>query len=161
MGRELTPGQLTGSEPLPELLPVGRRLETRFLRQTRRLPPDTQTLLLTAAADPTGDPALLWRARRRPRVGAGGRPPPPPRGPARGRDPPRPRCRAGSRRTGPGRRPGRRRNRHPVPAPADPLGHLLQRRPDRAQADTPGPRGSDRPRPRSGPARLAPLGSDG
>ena len=62
MGRELTPGQLTGNEPLPELLPVGRRLETRFLRQTRRLPPDTQTLLLTAAADPTGDPALLWRA---------------------------------------------------------------------------------------------------
>ena len=28
----------------------------------RRLPAATQVLLLTAAADPTGDPALLWRA---------------------------------------------------------------------------------------------------
>jgi len=62
VGRELTPGQLAGEAPLPELLPPGRRLETRFLRQTRHLPAGTQTLLLTAAADPTGDPALLWRA---------------------------------------------------------------------------------------------------
>jgi DNA-binding CsgD family transcriptional regulator len=62
VGRELTPGQLAGEAPLPELLPPGRRLETRFLHQTRHLPADTQTLLLTAAADPTGDPALLWRA---------------------------------------------------------------------------------------------------
>jgi DNA-binding CsgD family transcriptional regulator len=61
VGRELTPGQLAGLEPLPELLPLGRELEDRFLRQVRRLPADTQTLLLTAAADPTGDPGLLWR----------------------------------------------------------------------------------------------------
>jgi DNA-binding CsgD family transcriptional regulator len=60
--RELTPGQLAGEAPLPELLPLGRRLEDRFLRQARQLPAGTQTLLLTAAADPTGDPALLWRA---------------------------------------------------------------------------------------------------
>jgi DNA-binding CsgD family transcriptional regulator len=62
VGRELTPGQLAGEAPLPELLPLGRQLEDRFLRQTRRLPADAQTLLLTAAADPTGDPGLLWRA---------------------------------------------------------------------------------------------------
>jgi AAA ATPase-like protein len=61
VGRELTPGQLAGLEPLPELLPLGRQLEDHFLRQARRLPAGTQTLLLTAAADPTGDPALLWR----------------------------------------------------------------------------------------------------
>jgi DNA-binding CsgD family transcriptional regulator/tetratricopeptide (TPR) repeat protein len=61
-GRELTPGQLAGTAPLPDLLPPGRQLETRFLRQAHRLPGDTQTLLLTAAADPTGDPARLWRA---------------------------------------------------------------------------------------------------
>jgi DNA-binding CsgD family transcriptional regulator len=61
VGRELTPGQLSGREPLPELLPLGRQLEDHFLRQARALPADTQTLLLTAAADPTGDPALLWR----------------------------------------------------------------------------------------------------
>jgi DNA-binding CsgD family transcriptional regulator len=62
VGRELTPGQLAGVAPLPELLPFGRELEACFLRQARRLPADTQTLLLTAAAEPTGDPGLLWRA---------------------------------------------------------------------------------------------------
>jgi len=61
VGRELTPGQLAGQAPLPELLPLGHHLEDRFLRQARRLPADTQLLLLTAAADPTGDPGLLWR----------------------------------------------------------------------------------------------------
>jgi DNA-binding CsgD family transcriptional regulator len=64
VGRELTPAQLAGTAPLPELLPLGRRLETRFLRQTRHLPSSTQTLLLAAAAEPTGNPALLWRAGR-------------------------------------------------------------------------------------------------
>jgi DNA-binding CsgD family transcriptional regulator len=61
VGRELTPGQLAGQAPLPELLPLGHHLEDRFLRQARRLPADTQLLLLTAATDPTGDPGLLWR----------------------------------------------------------------------------------------------------
>jgi DNA-binding CsgD family transcriptional regulator len=64
VGRELTPAQLAGGAPLPELLPLGRRLEARFLRQTRDLPASTQALLLAAAAEPTGDPALLWRAGR-------------------------------------------------------------------------------------------------
>jgi DNA-binding CsgD family transcriptional regulator len=54
--------QLTGQAPLPEPLPLGRRLEQRYLQEIRGLPPDTQTLLLAAAADPTGDAALLWRA---------------------------------------------------------------------------------------------------
>ena len=62
VARELTPAQLAGEVPLPELLPPGRQLEVQFLRQTRRLPAETQMLLLTAAADPTGDPALVWRA---------------------------------------------------------------------------------------------------
>ncbi len=62
VGRELAPGQLAGEMSLPEPLPLGRSLEARFLRQVRFLPAATQTLLLTAAADPTGDPALLWRA---------------------------------------------------------------------------------------------------
>ena len=64
VGRELTPAQLTGGDPLPELLPLGPQLEAGFLRQTRDLPAGTQTLLLAAAAEPTGDPALLWRAGR-------------------------------------------------------------------------------------------------
>ncbi len=62
IGQGLEPGQLTGSAPLPEPLPLGRRLEQRYLQEIRGLPADTQTLLLAAAADPTGDAALLWRA---------------------------------------------------------------------------------------------------
>jgi DNA-binding CsgD family transcriptional regulator len=62
LGRELAPGQLTGEISLPEPLPVGRSLQARFLSQVRRLPAATQVLLLTAAADPTGEPALVWRA---------------------------------------------------------------------------------------------------
>ena len=62
LGRELAPGQLTGEIALPEPLPMSRSLQARFLSQVRGLPAATQILLLTAAADPTGDPALLWRA---------------------------------------------------------------------------------------------------
>jgi DNA-binding CsgD family transcriptional regulator len=62
LGRELEPGQLTGEISLPEPLPLSRSLQARFLSQARRLPAATQTFLLTAAADPTGDAALLWRA---------------------------------------------------------------------------------------------------
>jgi DNA-binding CsgD family transcriptional regulator len=53
-----------GSALLPQPLSLDRQLEGRFLRQVQELPPATQRLLLTAAADPTGDTALLWRAGR-------------------------------------------------------------------------------------------------
>ena len=61
MGDELSSGQLDGQELLPDPLPLGPRLEARFLRQVRLLPADTQILLLCVAADATGDAELLLR----------------------------------------------------------------------------------------------------
>jgi DNA-binding CsgD family transcriptional regulator len=65
LGAQLTAAQLAGQAPLPVPLPVGLELEERFIGQARALPPATQTLLLTAAAELTGDPSLLWRAGQR------------------------------------------------------------------------------------------------
>ncbi|MGW1047142.1 ATP-binding protein [Streptomyces sp. NPDC002547] len=50
---------LTDSVALPD------RIESIFRRRIRFLPPPTQTLLLIAAAEPTGDPALMWQAADR------------------------------------------------------------------------------------------------
>jgi len=63
-GRELTPEQLTGADQLPEPLAIDRRLERHFLRQVGALPLPTQGFLLVAAAEPTGDASLIWRAGR-------------------------------------------------------------------------------------------------
>jgi DNA-binding CsgD family transcriptional regulator len=60
--RELTFDQLSGAVPLPEPLPVGHRIEESFLRRVRKLPPDTQALLLVAAAGSPGQGDPLWRA---------------------------------------------------------------------------------------------------
>jgi DNA-binding CsgD family transcriptional regulator len=59
---ELSPAQLNGDAPLPEPLPIGRRLQDGFLARVRALPADTQTLLLIAAADSSGDLVVLERA---------------------------------------------------------------------------------------------------
>ncbi|PYF98969.1 regulatory protein, luxR family [Georgenia satyanarayanai] len=53
--------QLAGGFDVPEVLSVPRRVEESFRRRSATLPADTQRLLLLAAADPTGDVALLWR----------------------------------------------------------------------------------------------------
>ena len=59
--RELTPEQLDGRAPLAEPLAVGHRLDDLFVRRVRELPPDTQALLLLAAADQPGRGARLWQ----------------------------------------------------------------------------------------------------
>lgn len=43
-------------------VPLTGHLELAFAKRLSELPPDTQTLLALAAAEPTGDPALLWSA---------------------------------------------------------------------------------------------------
>ena len=61
LGGELTSDHLAGA-PITEPLPVSELIEARFLRQVRALPRDTQTLLLIAAAEGVGDPAMVLRA---------------------------------------------------------------------------------------------------
>jgi DNA-binding CsgD family transcriptional regulator len=58
----MTAEQLRGQVPLPEPLPIGHRLEDLFTGRVRDLPPDTQTLLLLAAAEQPGQGDRLWRA---------------------------------------------------------------------------------------------------
>jgi DNA-binding CsgD family transcriptional regulator len=50
--------------------PVAGRIEASFLQQVESLPRVTRDLLLLAAAEPTGDPALLWRAAQSLSIGA-------------------------------------------------------------------------------------------
>jgi DNA-binding CsgD family transcriptional regulator len=66
--RGLTPAQLAGGFALPVSVPTPGRIEASFRRRIVRLPPDSRRLLLIAAAEPTGDPALLWRAAERLRI---------------------------------------------------------------------------------------------
>lgn len=54
--------RLAGGFELPDVLSVPHRVEGGFRRTVGDLPRDTQLLLLVAAAEPTGDAALLWRA---------------------------------------------------------------------------------------------------
>ncbi|MCO1659698.1 AAA family ATPase [Pseudonocardia sp. S2-4] len=60
--RGAPPVELAGGFELPDVLSVPRRVENAFRRRAGSLPPDTQLLLVVAAAEPTGDAALLWRA---------------------------------------------------------------------------------------------------
>ncbi len=62
LAAELTPAELSGAVPLSWPRQFGGRLEELYLARVRALPADTQTLLAVAAADPTGDPALVAKA---------------------------------------------------------------------------------------------------
>ena len=63
--RGLTPVELAGGFGLPAALPLSTGIEQSFRRRLARLPPDARRLLLLAAAEPLGDPALLWRSAER------------------------------------------------------------------------------------------------
>ncbi len=54
--------ELAGGFGLPGAEPLSGRIEDSFRRRIAPFPPMTRRLLLLAAAEPTGDPALLWRA---------------------------------------------------------------------------------------------------
>jgi DNA-binding CsgD family transcriptional regulator len=58
----VTAAGLAGGFSAAGPLPLADRIEQSFQRRIAPLPEDTQRLLLLAAAEPLGDPALLWRA---------------------------------------------------------------------------------------------------
>jgi DNA-binding CsgD family transcriptional regulator len=53
---------LAGGFGLPGSQPVVSRIEQSYVRRLHQLPSDTQLLVLTAAAEPLGDPVLFHRA---------------------------------------------------------------------------------------------------
>ena len=63
--RVLTPAELAGGFGLAGAVLLSGSLEDSFRRRVDALPDQTRRLLLLAAADPTGDAALVWRAARR------------------------------------------------------------------------------------------------
>jgi AAA ATPase domain len=62
--------ELAGGFGLPGALPLPGRIEESFRRRIEALPDQTRRLLLLTAAEPAGDPALVWRAAGRLGIGA-------------------------------------------------------------------------------------------
>src|SRR3954454_17984231 len=60
-----SPAELAGGFGLPDATPLAGRIEDSFRRRLAPLPASTGLLLLIAAADPVGDPVLVWRAAER------------------------------------------------------------------------------------------------
>jgi DNA-binding CsgD family transcriptional regulator/tetratricopeptide (TPR) repeat protein len=63
--RGLTATQLAGGFGLLEAHTISGRIEESFVRRLETLSDHTRRLLLVAAAEPLGDPLLLWRASER------------------------------------------------------------------------------------------------
>jgi len=61
LASDLTDDQLRGGRAVREPFPIGRRLEEHFLRQVRALDEPAQVFALIAAADTSGDAALVRR----------------------------------------------------------------------------------------------------
>ena len=63
--RGLSPAELAGGFGLPGAGPLAGRIEDSFARQLEALPDQTRRLVQLAAADPSGDLPLVWRAAGR------------------------------------------------------------------------------------------------
>jgi DNA-binding CsgD family transcriptional regulator len=70
LARGLPSEQLAGGFGQLGAMPLSAAIEESFRRRIDALPAESKRLLQLAAADPTGDPALVWRAARRLRIGA-------------------------------------------------------------------------------------------
>lgn len=67
--RGFTPAELAGGFGLSGSAALPQRIEESFRRQFTALSPMTQQVLLIAAAEPVGDPVLVWRAADRLGIG--------------------------------------------------------------------------------------------
>ena len=67
--RGLSATELAGGYRRPDAQPLASQIEQSFLRRIRVLPVETRRLLLTAAAEPVGDVALLQRAADQLQIG--------------------------------------------------------------------------------------------
>jgi DNA-binding CsgD family transcriptional regulator len=63
--RGLTPAQMAGGYGLPGGHALSDRIEDSFRQRLEALPVESRRLLLVAAAEPLGDPELVWRAAGR------------------------------------------------------------------------------------------------
>ncbi|GAA1294712.1 LuxR family transcriptional regulator [Pseudonocardia aurantiaca] len=63
--RGLTAAEMAAGFGRPDARPLSSKIEQGFLRRVQSLPPETQRLLLIAAAEPIGDVTLLRRAAER------------------------------------------------------------------------------------------------
>src|SRR5690606_4936119 len=68
--RGLSPAAVAGGFALTTSLPLENRIEQSVVAQLEPLPDSARLVLLLAAADPTGDPSLLWRASAELGIGA-------------------------------------------------------------------------------------------
>ena len=62
LSRAVTPQQVAGGFWLPGAVRLSGGIEEHFRQRIEALPTQTRRLLLIAAAEPVGDPDLLWRA---------------------------------------------------------------------------------------------------
>src|SRR3954454_24674420 len=72
--RSASPAEMAGGFGLSPSRDVSPQIGEKLLQQVLALPPQSRQLLLTAAAEPLGDPRLLWRAAAElqlPRTAAG------------------------------------------------------------------------------------------
>src|SRR3954451_17790433 len=68
--RAITPAELAGGFGRPYAPGLAGRIEESFRRRLDPLPAETRCLVLIAAAEPVGDPVLLWRAAEHLGIGA-------------------------------------------------------------------------------------------
>ena len=67
--RGLSATQLAGGLGLLGAQALSGRIEESFVARLDELPKDSRLLLLVAAAEPVGDPLLVWRAAERLGIG--------------------------------------------------------------------------------------------